>query len=129
MGGVAYLSLEDNEVSLAFLQCILSYSTIIGTLHGWNQIPRDAAYEEIPGHGATFGRRKDSGSTGPFIRHSQVNFSVTVNIYNLFLNAVLATNPRRFSSLTRLMLHSITLMLPRLQTTSGGEHRMTFSSW
>lgn len=55
MGGVAYLSLEDSEVSCINLpgqpHLDICY---LGTLCCRNQIPRHASHETIPGYGATF---------------------------------------------------------------------------
>ena len=49
MGGVAYLSLEDNEVcTFGSWISICLLNTSIGTLHGGNQVPCDASHEALP---------------------------------------------------------------------------------
>jgi chromosome segregation ATPase len=55
MGGVAYLSLEESDVSE---WCIPRIFTDIssGTLSGWCEVSRNASYEAFPGHGTTVGR-------------------------------------------------------------------------
>lgn len=52
MGGVAYLTLEDSEVStnplfLALVSLLTDLRAVTGTLSSWNQISRDAADETI----------------------------------------------------------------------------------
>jgi structural maintenance of chromosome 1 len=55
MGGVAYLSLEDNEVrreysvvAVAFFPCKFSSP---GAVRGWYQVSRDSPYEALPAGG------------------------------------------------------------------------------
>jgi len=88
MGGVAYLSLEDSEVSIevslvdAAVDLTNSSSSRLvlvflsahkpGTLPRRNQVPRDAADEEIPRYGSTFGRRANGCCFGSSVRYSQV---------------------------------------------------------
>jgi hypothetical protein len=55
MGGVAYLSLEDNEVwtCLVFVSLIIPFP-FLGAICRRYQVPCHAPHETIPGHGAAF---------------------------------------------------------------------------
>lgn len=74
MGGVAYLSLEDSEVC-PFLRCWFHRLSVIcaGAIHSRHKIPRYAAHEALPGHGAAVRRRENGGRFSSFICYSQVS--------------------------------------------------------
>lgn len=63
VGGVAYLSLEDSEVSIECqVACGRSLTHCwVGTLFERDQVPCDAADEAIPRYGSALGRGKDNG--------------------------------------------------------------------
>ena len=80
MGGVAYLSLEDSEVSHTKdtpgtnqpQRTDRALICVTGALPCWYQVPRDAADEAIPRHGPALGRRADRRCAGPLVRDPQV---------------------------------------------------------
>lgn len=83
MGGVAYLNLEDTEVSRSpslirpnvianRLSCIPPPFSLAGALLGWRQVPRHAADEALSRHGPAVGRRADGSGASPATRHPQV---------------------------------------------------------
>ncbi len=85
MGGVAYLSLEDNEVSQDDgILTLFSYVPFSGAVCGRHQVSRHASYETLPGYGTAVWWRKDCGGTSSAIRNSQVQ--------NLVSTGVLVTN-------------------------------------
>jgi hypothetical protein len=80
-GGVAYLSLEESDVSL-ISKDLPSYATIFltflrthqpGTISERNQVSRNAAYETFPGYGTAVGGRKNHGCVGATIRHPYIS--------------------------------------------------------
>ena len=77
MGGVAYLSLEDNEVrreySVVAVAFFSSKFSSPGAVRGWYQVSRDAPYEALPGHGTAVRRRKDGRCTSFIICDPQVH--------------------------------------------------------
>lgn len=75
MGGVAYLSLEDSEVC-SFLRCRDHELSYAGTIHSRNKIPRYAAHEALPGHGAAVRRGENSGRISSVVCHSQVSLII-----------------------------------------------------
>jgi hypothetical protein len=74
MGGVAYLSLEDSEVSgwsgpviLLSFRFWTGLTPPIGTLRRRHQVSRYAADETVPGHGTVvWGREDDCGAGSSF---------------------------------------------------------------
>lgn len=60
MGGVAYLSLEDNEVrweDSVLIHVPFFFSFFFpGAVRGWYQVPRHAPHETLPGYGAAVWR-------------------------------------------------------------------------
>jgi structural maintenance of chromosome 1 len=84
MGGVAYLSLEDNEVRTGRCQwhvdarlcsvfsCFLFFFFPSGAVRGRYQVSRHASYETISRHGTAVWWRKNGGGTSPIICNPQV---------------------------------------------------------
>lgn len=75
-GGVAFLSLEDAEVSdpsSAHMSAPDADGRDAGTVSQRCTLQRHASEQAVRGDGATLRRRKDDGGAGAALRHSQVS--------------------------------------------------------
>lgn len=71
LGGVAYLSLEDSEVSKN-IDFMILVNHRLGTIRGGDQIPRNAANETFQRYGTAIGWRENCGCPGSPVRNPQV---------------------------------------------------------
>ena len=104
-GGVAFLSLEDADVSLQ------ATPLTSGTLSQWGQVQRDAARQAIHRDGATLWRGENHGGLGATVCDSQVRTSLAL-LTPAFI-------PHLSLCSTRSTLRSMPPMCPSLLATSG----------
>lgn len=139
MGGVAYLSLEDNEVRTGRCQWHVDarlythFFSFSGAVRGRYQVSCHASYETISRHGTAVWWRKNGGGTSPIICNPQVqNFEFDLGEPFFVSDAqpcvvYVVINPARSSFWTRSMQRWTIRTWRRWPTISGQTRRRSFS--